>query len=63
MINIHTFLNFWHTFHLKNHTNKLGKAECSRIWEACNFQDKQKQAIKDIKKTNLTAIEYLKLKL
>ena len=61
---IHTFSLFWVEFHSVNYTQKkIGRTECERIFDKCNFQDLKTSAIKEINKTKLTAKEYLKLKL
>ena len=60
---IFTFEMFWSHFYYKNPGRKTDKDRCRKLWDSCNFYNRQRKAITDLERTDLTAYQYLKLKL
>ena len=57
----YTFSWFWQKFHESNKVKKLRKNDCEKLWDACNFSDRKKDAIKSIDTIYYdNAHEYLK---
>lgn len=58
-----TFNLFWWKFHEISPQYKLNKAMSEKLWASINCEGKKQEIINKIERTNLTALEYLKLKL
>ena len=59
-ITAYTFSLFWQKFHESNKVRKIDRSRCEKLWDACNFSDRKKDAIQHINKVYYdNAYEYL----
>ena len=63
VISVNTFKRFWNKFHEINPQLKVNLTECLKLWDSCNCDGKRRNAIQNVKKTKVSALEYLKLNL
>lgn len=62
-MNIYTFEYFWSEFHRVNLIKKTGKDLCRQFWNSRFDISKKKDAIQNIRKTDKSAYDYLKIEL